>query len=81
MTNKKEDVSDVNMSLQHFDWPDYSVFLVMLVGSALIGIYFGFVKKQSDHRDSDMVREYLMGGKQLSAFPVALSLVARYTFS
>ncbi|XP_037044539.1 sodium-coupled monocarboxylate transporter 1-like [Bradysia coprophila] len=85
MTNVKENVSDLNKSLQHFDWPDYAVFVLMLVGSTLIGIYFGFVKKKteikllrSDRRESEVAREYLMGGRQLSMFPVALSLVASW---
>lgn len=78
MSSEEESVNDLNKSLQHFDWPDYLVFVLMLVASAVIGIYFGFGKKKSSRHGSDVVQEYLMGGKQLSVLPVALSLVARY---
>lgn len=82
------DVIDLHKSLQHFEWPDYAVFLLMLAGSAAIGIYFGFRGKTSksklvrsnDHDDSEVAQEYLMGGRQMSVIPVAVSLVARYVF-
>lgn len=82
--NEKVNVSDLNKSLQHFDWSDYAVFLLMLAGSAVIGVYFGCVQRKSkkksvgtDH-ESDVAKEYLMGGRKMSVFPVAVSLVARY---
>lgn len=82
--NGKVNVSDLNKSLQHFHWPDYVVFVMMLAGSAIIGIYFGFVQKKSkrkivrsERNESRAAQDYLMGGRQLSAIPVAVSLVAR----
>lgn len=82
-----ENVTDLTTSLQHFAWPDYAVFIMMLAGSAIIGIYFGFVEKKSgkrtvrsDRHESDVAKQYLMGGKELSVIPVAVSLVAGYKF-
>jgi len=55
-----------------FGWMDSSLFILMLVLSTLIGIYFGFwgKKEESPH-------EYLLAGKSMSTLPVAVSLVAR----
>lgn len=82
--NGQMNVSDLNKSLQHFDWPDYVVFVMMLTGSATIGIYFGFIEKKSkrkivrsERNESQVAQDYLMGGRQLSVIPVAFSLVAR----
>lgn len=51
---------------------DYSLFTIMLGVSSMIGIYFGyFGKKQTT------AIEYLLGGKKMSTFPVAMSLLAR----
>ena len=56
-----------------FSWYDYILFSVMLLFSAIIGIYFGcFGTKQST------ANEYLMGGKTMKVIPIAISLVARY---
>ncbi|KAJ6639617.1 Sodium-coupled monocarboxylate transporter 1 [Pseudolycoriella hygida] len=83
--NGKVSVNDLRKSLQHFDWPDYVVFLMMLGGSAVIGIYFGFVEKKSktksfssEHHESEAAQEYLMGGRKMSVIPVAVSLVASW---
>lgn len=54
-----------------FSWYDHCLFAIMLLGSVLIGLYFGCVKKQVTAAD------YLMGGKQMKSLPVALSMVAR----
>lgn len=86
------DVADVMLNLQRFGWPDYLVFVVMLLLCILIGIYFGFVGRKSaasgvagakpgaDAVDAEGVaeREYLMGGRTMSVFPIALSLIASY---
>lgn len=63
-----------------FSWIDYIVFGVMLVISCIIGIYFGFIERKdkrgvNDRRGSEAL-EYLVGGRNLKVFPVALSLVA-----
>lgn len=60
-----------NLKLE-FTWYDYGLFSSMLISSTLIGIYFGFIKKQSTAND------YLLGGKDMSPAPVAMSLIARY---
>lgn len=56
-----------------FSTEDYSVFAVMLTVSAAIGVYFGFFqgKKQQTMED------YLLGGRQMKTFPIAVSLIAR----
>ncbi|KAJ3663252.1 hypothetical protein Zmor_007555 [Zophobas morio] len=57
-----------------FSWYDYILFSVMLLFSAIIGIYFGcFGTKQST------ANEYLMGGKTMKVIPIAISLVASHT--
>lgn len=52
---------------------DYVVFAVSLVVCASISIYFA-VKKS---RTADAAADYLFGGRQMSTFPISLSLVAR----
>ncbi|XP_069699566.1 sodium-coupled monocarboxylate transporter 1-like isoform X2 [Periplaneta americana] len=54
-----------------FGWLDYSFFVLMLLLSTFIGIYFGFWGKKSD-----TPMEYLLGGKSMATLPVAVSLVA-----
>lgn len=51
---------------------DYLFFVIMLVISTGIGIFFGFFSK----RKQDNTVEYLMGSKQLHPIPVAMSLIA-----
>lgn len=60
----------------HFNWTEYSVFSAMLGLSALIGVYYGFYKG-----NQNTVAEYLMGGKKMSVFPIAMSLIARLVVS
>ncbi|KAH7966049.1 hypothetical protein HPB49_013486 [Dermacentor silvarum] len=52
---------------------DYLVFCGMLVVSSAIGVYCAFVGTKKVSTD-----EFLMGGRQLSAFPVALSILASF---
>lgn len=59
------------MPIIEFSWYDHALFTIMLMGSVLIGIYFGCIKKQVTETD------YLMGGKKMKVFPVALSMIAR----
>lgn len=54
-----------------FNTADYTLFVGMLVVSTAIGIYFGVYKKQKT------LSEYLLGGKNMNVFPVAISLAAR----
>lgn len=54
-----------------FGWTDYMLFVSLLGVSIIIGVYFGFFKKQ------DNTTEYLLGGKTMSFFPISMSLIAR----
>lgn len=54
-----------------FGWLDYALFGLLLLVSVLIGVYFGFFSKQ------DSTTEYLLGGKRMGCFPVAMSIIAR----
>ncbi|XP_044272685.1 sodium-coupled monocarboxylate transporter 2-like isoform X2 [Tribolium madens] len=56
-------------------WYDYSIFILVLVLSILIGIYFGCFAKNKQLNPS----EYLQGNKQMNAFPVGVSLIASVT--
>ncbi|KAF2901935.1 hypothetical protein ILUMI_04248 [Ignelater luminosus] len=57
-----------------FSWIDFTVFAIMLGLSALIGIYYGFCGKKQD-----TANEYLLGGRNMKVFPVAMSLIASHT--
>lgn len=65
------DVSEMVHQMQRFSWVDYVVFVFMLAISAVVGVYWGFMKKQSTQTD------YLLGGRNMKVVPVAMSLVAR----
>lgn len=54
-----------------FGWLDYALFSLLLLVSVFIGVYFGFFSKQ------DSTTEYLLGGKRMGYFPVAMSIIAR----
>ncbi|XP_071451352.1 sodium-coupled monocarboxylate transporter 1-like [Hetaerina americana] len=53
---------------------DYVLFGLMLVASAIIGVYFAFFAKQKQNT----TQEYLMGGKTMGLFPVTMSLIASW---
>ncbi|XP_015276772.1 PREDICTED: sodium-coupled monocarboxylate transporter 1 [Gekko japonicus] len=57
---------------EHFRPVDYLVFTAMLVISAFIGMYYAYKGVHKSHKD------YLMGGRQLTCVPVALSLTASF---
>ena len=54
---------------ERFGWEEYVVVSLMLLVSALIGIYFYWKGQKSN-------AEYLLGGKQMGIFPVSMSLIA-----
>ncbi|KAF6214647.1 hypothetical protein GE061_009390 [Apolygus lucorum] len=56
-----------------FDFAEYVAFALSLLISVAIGLYFGCVKGKSN-----TVSMYLLGGKQLTLLPVAMSLVTAY---
>jgi solute carrier family 5 (sodium-coupled monocarboxylate transporter), member 8/12 len=72
------DVDEVRLQLQKLGWPDYMSFVFMLVICAGIGIYFGFFEKKS--KSIGQSDDYLVGGRNMKTFPVAMSLIARYRF-
>lgn len=58
--------------IKRFTWFDYFVFGMMLALSAGIGVFYGcFGKKMKD------TKQFLMAGKNMTTFPVAMSLIAR----
>lgn len=61
----------VDETLVTFDWVEYSVCAAMMSLSAMIGIYYGCFSKQNT------VSEYMLGGKKMGIFPIAMSLIAR----
>jgi len=56
----------------HFGWADYLIFTLTLVLSLLIGVYFAWRGAASS------TSEYLLGGKSMGIFPIAMSFAARY---
>lgn len=66
-------------ALNRFSIIDYGVLIGMLSCCSIIGLYFGFEdlksrkKKLSTNSDA---ANYLMGGREMLVFPVALSLIA-----
>ncbi|CAG2166172.1 unnamed protein product [Oppiella nova] len=56
-----------------FSIMDYLVFGLLLIISSLIGVYFWFKSLNNTSND-----EFLTGKRQLSAFPVCMSLVASF---
>lgn len=55
---------------------DYCLFAAVLLISAIVGLYY-FLKEKFGKKEltSD---DLLMGGREMSVFPVAMSLVASY---
>ncbi|KAJ8955548.1 hypothetical protein NQ318_001378 [Aromia moschata] len=64
------EVSDVSAAMQRFDWPDYAMFLAMLLICISVGVYYAFSKKSVNSQ------EYLVGGRNMRVIPVAFSLIA-----
>ena len=60
-------------SILRFDWPDYLIFALTLVSSLLIGIYHAWKGAGKS------TTNYLLGGKTMSIFPIAMSMASRYT--
>ncbi|KAJ9598086.1 hypothetical protein L9F63_026809, partial [Diploptera punctata] len=73
MDAPKVSLDDIGMSLRRFGVADYVVFVLMLVICALIGVYYGFFAGKSQ-----TAADYLMGGRNMQTFPVALSLIASF---
>lgn len=60
------------MDFLNFSWIDYTLFVLMFCLSLAVGIYYGCCSKQQN-----TTTDYLLGGKKMKIFPVAMSLVAR----
>jgi len=53
---------------------DYVIFGLMLLISALIGVFFGFFRKKKTNTSQDV----LLGGRNMGVFPSSLSLLASF---
>ena len=66
--------------VRHFSWADYTVFGTMLLVSAGIGLYHGcsmrFVRGKEKRLARSESGEFLTAGGQMSAVPVAISMLA-----
>lgn len=71
--DQMDQMDHVNDLVQRFGWPDYLVFAGMLTISAVIGIYYACVGGKQSTTD-----EFLMAGRNMSTFPVAMSLIASF---
>lgn len=83
MTSDQEiNVNDINKALKRFGFADYVVFVFMLMICSAVGIYFGWQdhkkhqKAKSKSRRGSEELDYLVGGRNMQIFPVAMSLVA-----
>uniref|UniRef100_A0A182U0H1 Sodium/solute symporter n=1 Tax=Anopheles melas TaxID=34690 RepID=A0A182U0H1_9DIPT len=76
-------VEDISRSLQRFNWPDYVVFVLMLISCMVIGVFFGYKdhqkhKRQKHARRGSEALDYLVGGRKMKIIPVSVSLVASW---
>lgn len=71
MSNGTDNGGNLASAALLFNWVEYLVFCTMLILSLLIGVYYGWFKKQ------DTVAEYMLGGKKMGVFPVTMSLIFR----
>lgn len=75
-------VDEVRTSLQYFGWADYLVFILMLISCAVIGIYFALQMRRNSQKNQDLTNkdtedDYLVGGRKMKIFPIAMSLISR----
>uniref|UniRef100_A0A8C3YNN6 Sodium-coupled monocarboxylate transporter 1 n=1 Tax=Catagonus wagneri TaxID=51154 RepID=A0A8C3YNN6_9CETA len=64
---------DVPRGIGTFSVWDYVVFAAMLLISAVIGVYYAFAEG-----GQQTSKDFLMGGRRMSAMPVAMSLTASF---
>ncbi|KAG5681247.1 hypothetical protein PVAND_010698 [Polypedilum vanderplanki] len=74
-------VEDLRNSLKHFGVVDYLVFGILLLSCTIVGLYFGYTdyqkkKRVKNQRRGSEAMDYLVGGRNMKVFPVAMSLVA-----
>lgn len=79
--------SDVVTKSSRFREWDYVMFGGMLIASAVTGIYFGYFKRKKVNEEdktenvafgSKSLTDYLLGSRELTVFPVAMSLIASF---
>ncbi|XP_076387575.1 sodium-coupled monocarboxylate transporter 1 isoform X2 [Megachile rotundata] len=68
------DSSTAASAQKSFDLIDCAVFAGMLAISAIVGVYQAYKAR----KNTDAVREYLVGGQNMSIFPISMSLIASY---
>lgn len=73
----------VTRSTARLSAEDYVVFTALLAVSTFIGLFFAWIdSRKKQPKDSDSMEEdYLVGGRSMSALPVALSLTASFMSS
>ena len=64
----------MEVSMNRFKWPDYVVFVSILVISVLIGIFHGCLGNRNKSST-----DYLLGGRRMNWLPVALSIIVTFT--
>lgn len=63
---------DENHVKLSFSTIDYVLFVGMMSVSLLIGVYYGFIRKEKQNTPA----EYLLGSKKMKVWPTAISLTA-----
>lgn len=66
-------IMEANAGRNRFDLLDGVVFTGMLGISALVGVYHAYKAR----KNTNAVKEYLVGGQNMSIFPISMSLIAR----
>ena len=66
-----QEVSSAMASNATFHWADYLLFILVLVISAAIGIFYAWKDKKKQ-----TTANFLLGGRKMALFPVTLSLMA-----
>ncbi|CAF3814058.1 unnamed protein product [Adineta steineri] len=72
-----------------FDVVDYIIFALLLLFSAAIGLFYGFIDKRRKKKKGDgengaieqstnTAKDYLLAGKSMGVFPTAMSLLASF---
>lgn len=61
------------MPTNTFHWADYLIFVLTLVISAAIGIWYAWKDKRKQNTS-----DFLLGGREMTLFPVTLSLMASF---
>lgn len=79
MTN----VHDTRVRLQKFGWPDYMVFILMLLSCVAIGVYFAIkmrheAKSRKKENKKDAEDSYLVGGRNMKMLPISMSLISSF---